>query len=274
MFQKQRDFRQILKSELAERISQNPSYSLRAFARDLDLSAAQVSHLLNGRKGVSPQAAEKIGKRLGWTAKEIEFFCSLVASEYARSRTSKQVAREQLKKYDLVDQNAIELQLDLFKIVADWHHFAILELLKLSRQKQTVRSIAKRFLISEIEVDLAFERMIRLGLVEKNKNGFELQQDTVLSTENMSSDAIRKFHSQVLEKAKTALMTQAVQERYFRTQFFPVRCQDVSAAQTEIREFFEKFTQKFSNGSGGDEVYSLGVQYFRLSESEKEGSTK
>jgi uncharacterized protein (TIGR02147 family) len=270
MVQKQNDFRKILKAELAERISHNPGYSLRAFARDLDLSPAQMSHLLNGHKGASPQAAEKIGKRLGWTEKEIEYFCSLVASEHSRSRVSKQVAREQLKKYDHVDQGAVELQLDLFRIISDWHHFAILELLKISKQKQTVRSISKRFLISEIETDLALERLIRLGLIEKNGKGYELQQDTVLSTENVSSDAIRKFHAQVLEKAKNALMTQPVQERYFRTQFFPIRKNDLPEAQNDIREFFEKFTQKFSNGDEGDEVYSLGVQYFRLSQTQTE----
>ena len=64
----QLDYRLLLKSELASRTNQNPNYSLRAFARDLDLAPSRLSEVLNGKQGLSTQAAEKIAKTLGYFA--------------------------------------------------------------------------------------------------------------------------------------------------------------------------------------------------------------
>lgn len=54
----QKDYRNLLKEKLSKRLSLNPKYSLRAFARDLSISSGQLSLVLNGKKGISPERAE------------------------------------------------------------------------------------------------------------------------------------------------------------------------------------------------------------------------
>ena len=262
------DFRSILKTELAQRMSQNPRYSIRAFARDLQLSAAQVTHVLNGRRGLSSFTATKIGKSLGWSLKEVEYFCSLVNSAHSRSRLTKISAQEHLKTFSSTEKR-VELQNDVFRLVSEWHHFAILELLKIKSEIHNQKTLAKRLNINEIEVDLALRRLQKAGLIHRVGAGWKLEYASVISKDSkdkVSSDAVKKFHTQLMEKAKVALIQQSVDERYYRTILFPVRQKDLKRAQEKILHFHEEFLRTFSNGSEGDEVYSLGVQFFRVTE--------
>lgn len=68
----------ILKNELTQRISRNPNYSLRAFARDLELSPSFLSEVINSRKRLSHRTATKIGQRLAFTEHELSRFLSCV----------------------------------------------------------------------------------------------------------------------------------------------------------------------------------------------------
>jgi hypothetical protein len=70
--QKTGSYRDLLKRELESRCGRNPRYSLRAFAKDLGLSAPRLSHVLNGRFGLSRAAAEAIADKLGLVGVEAE----------------------------------------------------------------------------------------------------------------------------------------------------------------------------------------------------------
>ena len=261
------DYREILRNELSQRIKHNPSYSIRAFARDLSLSPSQVSHILNGRKGLSPKTAVQIGKTLGWSDSEIEYFASLVSSQHARSAALKSAAKKYLHQLNRAG-TVIELQNDLFSLISGWHHFAILELLKIKKQVHSVRAISQRLNVNELETGMSLVRLERLGLIVKHPKGWKLQQDSVISSDQVSSDAIRNFHHQILEKAKTAIIAQAANERYYRALMFPVKKKDVPEAQKFLKEFYDEFVKRFMSVDEGDEIYTLALQYFRLTEKE------
>ena len=67
-------FRFFLQQEFFQRQRRNPRYSLRAFARDLELSPSTLSEILNGRH--RPQAATigKICQRLSLAPAEEEYW--------------------------------------------------------------------------------------------------------------------------------------------------------------------------------------------------------
>ena len=50
----------ILKKELTQRQSNNPAYSLRAFARFLEISPATLSQIISGKRGVSVKRLDHI----------------------------------------------------------------------------------------------------------------------------------------------------------------------------------------------------------------------
>jgi len=75
-----------LKHQLELRLAKNQSYSLRAFARDLGLSASRLSEVLKKKKGLSINAAFLLTEKLGLTSKEKELFFLSVEALHSRSK--------------------------------------------------------------------------------------------------------------------------------------------------------------------------------------------
>ena len=53
-----------LQGQFESKRARNPAYSLRAFARDLDIDNGNLKKILSGKISVSPKVAYKIGKHL------------------------------------------------------------------------------------------------------------------------------------------------------------------------------------------------------------------
>ena len=93
-----------------------------------------------------------------------------------------------------------------------------------------------------------------------------MNQDRVTSLEGVPSEAVRSFLLQVLDKAKTAIPEQSVEERYFRTHLFPICKKDLPEAQAKLKEMHDEFIRNFSCADESEEVYALSFQYFRMTE--------
>lgn len=88
----QPDFRKFLRDELKRRHQRNPSYSLRAFARDLKLSASRLCEVLNGHGTLSRMSAVKLAETMGLNDAEAAYFVDLVDQENPRSATRRDEA--------------------------------------------------------------------------------------------------------------------------------------------------------------------------------------
>jgi len=266
-----KDYRQILLENLSKRISVNTKYSLRAFARDLGISSGQLSLVLQGKKGISPERAKSFFEILGLSAEEKKLYLLQVSKDHARSAIKKKKAADEL--HSTKNDNHFQLTQDAFEVISEWYHFAILECLSLKDVRkaeshlQQIKLIAHKLVLQEIEVKTALERMIRLELVGKNKV-YSVSHDTVFSTSGVPSTALRQFHSQILKKAATALETQTMEERYPNTVVLPILQKDFSNMKEEIIRFQKKMMKKYGRVVQGDgeQVYALTQQFFKLTE--------
>lgn len=98
------DYRDILLAELKDRIARNPRYSQNAFARDLGISPSLLCDILQGKKGLSRDSANRIGLRLGMSELDRERFCNLVESRHARLRLKRELALSRITHGHLSDK--------------------------------------------------------------------------------------------------------------------------------------------------------------------------
>ena len=264
-----KNYRTILREELEARCERNPRYSLRSFARDLGVGPARLSDVLNGRYGLSREAALLMGTRLGWSDSESSQFCDLVESEHARARKSRTIAK---KRVDAHQQNYSQLTADAFQVVSDWYHYAILELASVVDFQSDPKWIAARLGISEHIVISAIERLKRLELLEVVRGKLRATDAVTASPDGIPSEAIKKFHRQILEKALSAIHLQTVDERDFSSMVLSIDKAQLPRAKKEIKKFRRHFDSLFLKTKKKDEVYCLGIQFFRLSE--KTGNSK
>ena len=100
----------ILLNELNIRKEKNAMYSLRAFARDLEIGSTSLSDVLSGKRLLSKKNLEKISETLSLSPLEIEFLKGELKGNYT-ARSAIEVERLQLEE-------------DSFRLIADWYYFA------------------------------------------------------------------------------------------------------------------------------------------------------
>ena len=255
----------ILKESLSGRIAHNSSYSLRAFARDLDVSPQQLSNVMNGRKGISERMADQLSKKLGLAGREKDLFLESVRAQFSRSQSIRVTAKAKLEHLISVGGSTAHLELDLFKTISNWYHFALIELLKINGSRKPAW-YAKRLGIPENEVKITLGRLERLELVTHEGVSYKVNQDTVIADQGIPNEAIRNFHRQVMEKGMQALAFQNGDERYGSSSVMPTKVKNVKRAKELIQEFRMKFADEISEKTDADEIYGLSVQFFRLTD--------
>lgn len=90
-------YRDFMLRELERRQRKNPSYSLRAFARDLEVPSSRLSEILNRKMGLSETRAVALADKLNLSSSEREFFIDLALAEHARSAVIKEMAQRRVQ---------------------------------------------------------------------------------------------------------------------------------------------------------------------------------
>ncbi len=257
-------YRTYLQQEFNSRCQRNPNYSLRAFARDLDMWPSKLSEVLNEKCGISSGTAKTLSKRLRLSPDESAHFMALVESEHSRSPARKRAAIEKVKVVGAA-LGFSELDLERFKVISDWIHFAILELCDVVDFQSNEKWIATRLGVSAGEVKEAVARLRTFGLLATDSNGRWVQTTTDLAApEFFPSREKRNHHAQILNKSMAAIDRFASHERDFSSMTMAIASEQMEEARTAIRTFRRSFTRRFQANKNKDRVFSLAIQFFPL----------
>jgi uncharacterized protein (TIGR02147 family) len=255
------DFRVVLKKHLQQRILKNSKYSLRAFARDLEMSPSRLSHVLNGRYGLSVDAGKKIAKALNLSAKDTKIFCQLIEAKHSRSMEGKSKAKELLKKEDY---NYTNIDIDAFKVISDWYHIPLVELTRVKNFKYSTIWISQQLGITEEQVKNALERLIRVGLLSESNGKLITSSGFYINQLNIPSESIQEYHRQVLDKAKEALATQDTEIRDFGTLTIALRDEDIPYVKEKLKELRNYLDNELSHSNSPTHVYNICTQMYRI----------
>ena len=255
-------YQSILKNELLSRRRKNSSYSIRSFARDLDISQSFLTQVLNQTRKLGDEKAIRISDSLKLSSAQKRLFVNLVRLELTRDPSSQKILRSEIDKLLKKHPKFTLLSEDTFKIVADWYYFAILELTTLKTFKGNPEWISKKLSVPLVDVKIAIDRLKRVGLLVEN-NGRLTKTERDYLFENVSSLAIRRHHHQSLDLARLALEKQPMNTREYFTISMPMNLKNMTKAKQAIREFSEKLMAEMQE-SEPQAIYKLAVQFFRL----------
>lgn len=261
------NLRQRLRTTYAARLSRNSGYSLRAYARDLGVSPAGLSQILSGKQGVSSKKAEQLAKRLGLSARETEALVLDTTRAHGRSRTARTVAAQEIKRRE-VDPSQHMLTLDLFQAVSDWWHWALIEVAQLENHataEALAASSAQRLGLPQVTLLESVGRLLKLEVLGQDGSFIKPRKDTRIVPAGVPSEAIRKLHGQVLEKAQNALAFQTTEERDFGASFLSIDPRAMPLLKEKMRKFRREVIEEFgqSQANPDAQIYSLGTQVFR-----------
>lgn len=261
-------YRTILKNELEKRCEKNKSYSLRAFALYLQISAAQLSRVLSGKKNLSHESAIYISRKIFKRKSDREEFMLFVEVAISKNQEIKELAYKKLKNAQNLN-NSIELELDTMNYISKWYHVAILDLTMLSTVTINSKSVASLLGIKEIEAGLAIERLLRLGLLKLQNGAYVKTHTRLKSTTGIPNESIKKFHRQMLAKAADSLDTQSLQRRFFMGKTMSIKKTDINTINQILHNAFSEISEIANNNDDKDALYQLNFQLFDLIKGDK-----
>lgn len=228
-----------LQEEFTRRCAVNSRYSLRAFAKSLELDASTVSKMLSGKRRISRVMLRKIEEKLG--------MAFIFDAEGMQENLG--------KRYTLLSK-------DLFRVISDWYHFAILDLTLLKTFVSNPEWIAHQLGISVIEASSGIDRLKRLELLGEDGNRL-VKTKTSFSNykEGHTSGAHKEYQRQVVQKALHAI------------DGCPQELKDITSMTiagnskkiVEVKEVIKRFRRELANfmeDGDGDAVFHLAVQLY------------
>jgi uncharacterized protein (TIGR02147 family) len=245
-----------LKEELAKRCEKNPRYSVRAFAKALGIDAGALSRVLAGKQIPSFKLAQQILTQLDFTPEQEQDFLASIA-HIQRERGLQRLSpvfknfEEKLIQHDL--------SIELYRVIADWYHVAILELTYIEGFKSDTKWIASQLGISQAEAKLSIERLLNLELL-KVEDGKLVKSTEQLSTtdKNITTPALKKNQKQFLEKAIESLENDPIEERNMTSMTMAIDPEKLPKAKEMIRNFNKTLCEFLESGKR-KRVYNLGI---------------
>ncbi len=258
------DYRKFLKNVILEKQSKNPKFSLRLIAKQLGMAPSSFSEVLSGKKNLSYGMALTIATNLGLKSKEVDYFCLLVKRDSAKKLDLKSAIQKKIE--GLNPRGPVHnLEVDMFSLISDWFHLALLGILTLDLKNKNIETLAAAVGIDRRQAEVALDRLIRLGLVEISKDGQYLRSSTdIFVNAKISTQSLHNYHRQMLGKAADSLEGQEFHERIVRTENIAIGDEQLEQAETLTEEFFAKMSNLTSKAKKKTKLYHLGTYFFRL----------
>ena len=259
-------FRDILKNEYETRKMANSSYSMRAMARDLNISPSFLVNLINGKRCLSENGAKKIANSLSLPFATKKQFLLSARIENSRRPEDRESLRRELKELNSETDRFRKSQPDELKKINSYLHFAILSALDLSNEPTSALALSKTFLEDLSQINDILEDLVEFKYVERNSE--DMFQTCVSSTETSSeapSTDIKKIHRSSINRALSSV-DQNYQNRELSTTILSFCTEDYEEAKDMIKEFVYQFHSRFSVSENKDSIRQLSLQFVRLDE--------
>lgn len=258
-------FRKILQDELVARCRNNKNYSIRAFARSLDLDFSVLSKLLRGDRQAGSRLIQRLSGKLGLTEAQVNSLVRATAAPLSTAAGAKSVRQPKVR----------HLSMETFSPISQWYYYALLELSHLPHFQSDPRWIAKVLGLSVVEVSIAIDRLVAAEFLHIDHTGAWMDlsgRNTSILPGRRGHELLRRYQLDMMARATERVTDTSVEQRSNTTMTYAIDTRRLGEARAIIMRFHTEMNSVLSATSGGDEVYALNVNLFPLTKSK--GSTK
>lgn len=265
------DYQAFLRDTVARKKAANPRWSYAVWARQLGLkSPSTLIMLVNGQRNPGPKLAQSIAQYLGLKSDERKYFCELVS--LAKAKDDLALSLQLMKGIEERNPNRgfRIIDRDTYQAIANWHYYAIRELVHLPDFEDRADWIADRLgnKISISQVREAVRALLDLKLLTRDAQGrLRPHADHCDTATDVKDEGIKQFHRGSLVRASEALEEVPIQEREISAVVFPMPMRHMPKAKALIRKFQVEMCKILEDKRDSDSVMQLEIAFFPLTKS-------
>lgn len=247
-----------MKKTFQQRQEKNPRYSLRAYARSLEIEASNLSEILSGKRALSLFVAEKILKHLDCSREQQDSMMSEFKLEL-----------DQAKKFRKQSSNEYLIEEEGFHEIATWYHMAILTFFETPHYDGTIESVAKYFGMESDKVKSALDGLVKMELLRMEEGRYEKVAATYRAPKENPEKKRRVGTDQIvadsMDLAADLSAHYTHQEKEVWATYMALNPARMGEARTYYREGVTKFVSSFSCTPGEEsDVYQISFQMVPL----------
>ena len=259
------DFKDFLRDEFERRILKNSKYSLRAFARDLDVSLSRLSEVFAKSEGISMTSASKIATRLKMSESEKEYFQQMILAHHGRNKAIKKKALAKVRG-NKAKRELTFLRENYLSVLSQWYYLALAEMLTL-KNAPTPEELMKILDLTLPALEAAIAHLATKGFIVRGKNGQWVKSSPFIHVESSTpAESIRRYHQKMINRGLSAIDRQPIADRKYLTTVFSVKKDNIEEARKELERFNNEFLHKYTSPTEGDSVYCFALQLFQFDE--------
>ena len=203
------------------------------------------------------------------TGRKVRYFTMLVHWESTKDEELKAILANQLQLLNPRLRKQFEVEVERFKLIAEWYHIAILEMTYLNIE-MTSENVADSLGITISQASEALQLLLKLDLLkETGLHRYEKTLKEIFFQSETANQALRKYHHQMLAKAQESLYSQSPAEKMVGSETFPMNVEDLPEAKAIIEICFQQILQLSKKSQNRSQVYHLGIQCFQLIKGKK-----
>lgn len=233
----------VIRGEFLRRRRKNSAYSLRAFGRDLAVSPSVLSEVLSQKRPLTEMLIRRIAAGLDLDLAQKRQLLGSLGQRSSPTRSKRALRAEQ------------------FQLVADWYHFAILNLTLTVDFDSDNGWISRRLGITAAEAAGAVDRLLTLGLLEWKGGRLVRTFRQVVTETDIPSGALRLSHRQSLGQAIECIDKVPVDMRDITSLTIPFDVAQMPQVKAKINKFLLEISQLTRSGTSKREVFNLNVQF-------------
>ena len=231
------------------RKKKNARYSLRSFARDLNISSGRLVSIMQKKELPGEVTLGKI-------------FSNLSTAEDKKDKILKDLKRARFKPKD----HSFEKVLDSSQVqqMGHWETWAIYTLMQRQDFDGTAEWLAQK---TELNTDFVTERLqvlVHIGLVRLEDKKYSLKVGNVSSGSGIPSKVMREVHKQFIRRGIESIEDVDIQFRDISGITFCMEPEKMDEARTLIKEFRSKMAGLIRSETPKSELYQLSVQFYPL----------
>ncbi len=256
------DYCQILKDELHARTQRNPSYSLRAFSRDLGVSSARLSRILAGKAAPSRIMSKKIGAKLGYKGETLNWFCALVEARHGKNQEARNASMEFLNRYDHgIATKKIETQ---HSFAWNWYHFAIRRLTQLPDFQSDCTWIGKRLGLGLKQTKAAVQDLVAAGALAIIDGRIEIRENYDVYFHGDKSKAREKMETDLFARQLPSVLSSSREKSYHARHFFTLNQGHIEELKALIKSFESKVDDLTYRAEVPNDLFCLSIDFYSL----------
>jgi uncharacterized protein (TIGR02147 family) len=255
-----------------------PQYSYVQFTEDLGFGACNAMYLIiHGHRPLTTKGAAKICSALGMTGTERRYFTGLVEASRPKKGRANDEALEKLMELK-AKSLPTDLSRDQLAFYNEWYHSAILELLSLADAKDDPEWLSQALepsvTVLKVEKSLALLKKLGFIVFDQQKKRWLPAQDLVSTGQEVLGMAIIRYHQQMIELGKAAMIALDPDQRDISavTIGFP------ESKLTELKAKIQAFRRELLKISGAqdsnDTIVQVNIQMFPVAMSPTRGKRR